>query len=420
MGIKWYCPYKFTLAALGLFLLFAFLMDSPAEIGRGLLSIYTSRSSLTTDYFAVGGVGAAFVNAVLVGAACVLLLMLVEIAPNGSTIMAIWLSVGFSFYGKNLFNMAPIVLGVFLYSRFQKEHFLNYSLNAVLASTLAPVVSEVANLSGFGWSAMPFLGVLAGVAVGFVMPVISSVVTRIHGGYNLYNVGFAGGVVAIFLMAGARSLGVEQERPFFWSDGDKLPLAIFLYIFLLGWIALGLASGKRESLWPNLRKMWGHSGRLVSDYYLLYKESCYVNMGMCGLLGLTVTLLMQAALNGATLAGIFTMMAFGAFGKHWKNCLPVMLGAVALALINPAPPHEAANIVPILFCTGLAPIAGQFGWRWGIVAGAMHMAVHNHINSITGGLNLYNNGFSAGFVALVLVPLIMAFRKGRDLNEAKI
>ncbi len=420
MGIKWYGPYKFTLAALGLFLLFAFLVDSPAEIGRGLLSIYSSRSVLISDYIAIGGLGAAFVNAALVGAACVLLLALVEIAPNGSTFMAIWLSMGFAFYGKNLFNMAPIVLGVFLYSRFQKEHFLNYSLNAILASTLAPVVSEVANLSGFGWSAMPFLGVLAGVGVGFVMPVISSVVTRIHGGYNLYNVGFAGGVVAIFLMAGARSLGVEREHPFYWSTGNKLPLAIFLYVLLLGWVAVGLLSGKRKSKWADLKKIWKHSGRLVSDYYLLYKESCYINMGICGLLGLTVVLLMQAELNGATLAGIFTMMGFGAFGKHWKNCLPVMLGAVLMAFVNPAPPNEAANIVPILFCTGLAPIAGQFGWRWGIVAGMTHMAVHNHINLITGGLNLYNNGFSAGFVALVLVPLILAFRKGRDLNEAEV
>ena len=58
----------------------------------------------------------------------------------------------------------------------------------MLASTLAPVVSEIANLSGFGWKGMPFLGALAGVGVGFVMPVISSVVTRIHGGYNLYNI----------------------------------------------------------------------------------------------------------------------------------------------------------------------------------------------------------------------------------------
>lgn len=414
-------PYRFTLVAMGLFLLFAFLSQPPLAIWQGLQAIYTSRSVLTTDYIALGGLGAAFVNAALVGIACVGLLHGVKVSPNGSTLMAIWLSVGFSFFGKNLFNMAPIVLGVFLYSRFQREHFLNYSLNAVLASTLAPVVSEIANLQvGLGWGFNVVLGVLAGVGVGFVMPVISSVVTRIHGGYSLYNVGFAGGIVAIFLVAATRSFGIERSRPLLWSEGNNLWLAVFFYLFFLGWLLAGLLPLKPQLTWKGLKKIWGHSGRLVTDYYLLYGNTAYVNMAICGLLGLTVTLLLGAAINGATIAGILTMMAFGAFGKHWKNCLPVMLGAVALALINPAPPHEAANIVPILFCTGLAPIAGQFGWRWGIVAGAMHMAVHNHINSITGGLNLYNNGFSAGFVALVLVPLIMAFRKGRDLNEAKI
>ena len=45
------------------FMLFAFSVDSPAAIFRGLVAILTSRDTLITDYIGVGGMGAAFVNA---------------------------------------------------------------------------------------------------------------------------------------------------------------------------------------------------------------------------------------------------------------------------------------------------------------------------------------------------------------------
>ena len=59
-----------------------------------------------------------------------------------------------------------------------------------------------------------------------------------------------------------------------------------------------------------------------------------------------------------------------------------------------------------LFAVGLSPIAGQFGSMAGIVAGVFHAAVVMCTSSMYGGLNLYNNGFSAGWVAIILVPLI--------------
>ena len=65
-------------------------------------------------------------------------------------------------------------------------------------------------------------------------------------------------------------------------------------------------------------------------------------------------------------------------------------------------------VLAALFCTGLAPIAGQFGWKWGVVAGMLHASVVLNVGFLQGWLNLYNNGFSAGLVCIVLVPLIEA------------
>ena len=61
-----------------------------------------------------------------------------------------------------------------------------------------------------------------------------------------------------------------------------------------------------------------------------------------------------------------------------------------------------------LFGTTLAPIAGHFGWLPGILAGFIHSALVLQTGGPVAGLNLYNNGFSGGLIAIVLYPTITA------------
>ena len=65
--------------------------------------------------------------------------------------------------------------------------------------------------------------------------------------------------------------------------------------------------------------------------------------------------------------------------------------------------------IAAVFAVGLAPIAGQFGVLAGIVAGMLHSAIVMYTGQMYGGLNLYNNGFSCGWVAIMMVPLIESF-----------
>ena len=61
------------------------------------------------------------------------------------------------------------------------------------------------------------------------------------------------------------------------------------------------------------------------------------------------------------------------------------------------------------FAVGLAPIAGQFGPLAGVLAGMLHGAIVMCTSPMYGGLNLYNNGFSAGWVAIFMVPVLESF-----------
>ncbi len=410
---KLHQPFAVMLAVYALFLAVALFCDSPVDIYVGLKRIITSRSVLLTDYIYVGGLGAALVNAALVGSFSLLMLWRLGAKPNGYAIMSLWLTVGFAFFGKNLFNMLPITFGVFVHSKLKKEPFVNYSMVALLSATLSPVVSGVA-FSGFF---SPPAGLLAGIALGFlvgiIFPVVSAATLRVHEGYALYNMGLAGGLIAMFLMSAFESIGLKMTSELHWSYGNNTLLAALLYAIFAGLAAAGLA-GKgflaRLKAYPALLK---HSGRAVTDYYALYGRTAYLNMGISGAFATTAMLMMGCVLNGSTLGGIFTIVGFSAFGKHIRNIIPPMLGAVIATHLNRWNPMMSSNTVAILFASGLAPIAGQFGPLWGVLAGFIHVGATLYVGAVNGGFNLYNNGFAASLVALLLVPLINAARSSK-------
>ena len=65
-------------------------------------------------------------------------------------------------------------------------------------------------------------------------------------------------------------------------------------------------------------------------------------------------------------------------------------------------------MLALLFSTTLAPVAGEFGVVAGIVAGYLHSSVVLNVGIVYGGMNLYNNGYAGGIVAIFMVPVIQS------------
>ncbi|MDR2568794.1 MAG: DUF1576 domain-containing protein [Oscillospiraceae bacterium] len=417
-------PYALMLTVNLIFIAIALILDDPQTILNGFLRIISSRSILITDYIAIGGIGAALVNVAIVGLTSLCMLVGSRIKPSGAVIMALWLTAGFSFFGKNVFNMIPLTLGVWLYSKYKKEPFSNYTLASLLVATLSPVVSEMAFFGAMSLPSELGFGILIGFIVGFIFPPISSHMVRAHSGYDLYSMGFAGGLIATIVATTAQSMGHEIIPAAHFSNGNNLPLSIMLYSFSIIMITCGLFAGNEKTPIANAKinikeylKFHKHSGRLITDFFFLYKYSIYINMGLLCAFATTIVLLMGAEIAGIVLASIFTVVGFASFGKHILNITPVMLGALASAYFNIWPFTSPSNIAAILFSSALAPIAGQFGWVWGIIAGFLHVSVAMFVGEMNGGLNLYNNGFAAGFVAMFLVPIITASERMRKGHE---
>lgn len=393
----------------------AFLLEAPAVLLSGMGRILVEPGILITDYMLIAGPGAAFLNSGLLLAAGLVLVRGNRIALSGPVIAALLTLCGFSFFGKSLFNSWAVPLGVLLYARFSGVPFSRYILHALFGTGLAPLTSQIAFGLGLPLPAGMVLGNLAGMLAGFLLPVLAGHFLKFHQGYNLYNIGFTCGILGMLFMGALRAFGIESRPVLLVAKGLNLPLAEFMYLLSVVLLIGGLVNGGAD--WKRLRLLWRQTGRLATDFpEIVGFGTTLVNMGLLGMLATTYALLVGGELNGPILGGIFTIIGFGAFGKHVANTVPILAGVYLAALLHVFDPHATASLLAALFGTTLAPLAGAFGWPIGLLAGFLHMSMVMNIGYLHGGLNLYNNGFSGGFIAALMVPVLEAVRErlGRD------
>jgi len=130
-------------------------------------------------------------------------------------------------------------------------------------------------------------------------------------------------------------------------------------------------------------------------------------------------LILGKPINGPVLGGIFTVSGFAACGKHLRNAIPIIIGSIAAVFVNNLDFKDPVHSMAILFSTGLAPIAGKYGWHWGIITGFLHVSISIIIKDVNGGFNLYNNGFAGSFVAVLILPIIYEFNSLIDRLKRK-
>lgn len=409
-NIKYRIMYLYSSA----FILAAFIFDSIDGLMDGIASIAMSPALLLTDYLVIGGIGASLLNSGILMLLTIFIARKNDALMNGPLIAAIFTVGGFAFFGKNMFNILGVLLGVFLFSRIQKDHFTKYIIIAYFGTALSPIVSQVS--FGMGLDFLPgiLLGIAVGILIGLALPPLASSFVRFHQGFNLYNIGFTSGVIGMILMSVFRLSGYDHSLEQIIAAETSAPLLILLILYFLSMVVGGLVFSRR-GLKEYLRLM-RDPGRLVTDFVTLHGFSTsLLNMGVLGLLGIILVSLLNGPLNGPIIGGIFTLVGFGAFGKHPANALPVMLGVLVSAYLAGLSLSSTGLLLTVLFSTTLAPIAGHYGYLAGILAGLLHLSLVSNLGYLHGGMNLYNNGFSGGFIAAFLVPIFESYKKETDL-----
>jgi Protein of unknown function (DUF1576) len=300
------------------FIVFGFLVDRPKKIVRGMIDIVTTRDALFTDYFGVGGMGAAFVNAGLLTLYSSFIYYKSGAKLSGASVACLCLVLGFGLFGKNIMNVWFIVIGVFLYSRFKQEPFATHINTAFFGAALAPIFSEILFSTSLPIEVSLPLSVLTTLVIGFILAPAATQLFKAHMGFSLYNMGFTAGIVGTLVVALYKSYGFVPEPVMIWTSGSNLLLSGFLYALFISMIAIGRYADK--CVLSKLKQIMGTSGQAPTDFIALVGFGpVLANMGLTGSIGTAYVLLVGGDLNGPDIGAILTIVGFAAFGKHPKN-----------------------------------------------------------------------------------------------------
>lgn len=402
------------------FIIVGLLIQPVNELIPGIIKIVKEPDFLITDYFLVGGAGASLVNAGLLTLICIYIIYRQGMEMDGHTITSSCLMFGFSLFGKNLVNIWTILLGVYIYARYHKMPFAKYVYIGLYGTSLSPIITQIMYITGLPLMQRLLISLFIGVVIGFVLPPLSTHVHYAHKGYSLYNVGFAAGIIATVIVSVLKSFGIQTSSRLLWGAGYNKLFAFVLGILFVGMIVGALIYGGKDVI-ESYRQILRSTGIGGTDYLMDEGGATTVfNMGINGLFAMTFLLLVHGDLNGPTIGGIFTIIGFSATGKHIRNIAPIMFGVLFASFTKQWDIYNPSPMLALLFSTTLAPIAGEFGVLVGMLAGFLHSSVALNIGSVYGGMNLYNNGFAGGMVAIFMVPVIHSIMDRRARAKGDI
>ncbi len=420
------------------FLIAAVCMPDRATMFTGLWQIISGPSKVSTNYFAVGGYAATFLNMGLVALICLALYCIPGAVANNVSTLAFILTLGFGSWGINILNIWPTFLGVVLYCLVKKEK-VSANVNAMLFSTgIAPLITDLliryphAQAIGFNFVGLG-LALVVGVAIGFFLPAGLAHSPKVHKGFDLYSAALPIGMTAFFLQAVLfKTMGVALPAA---PSAETLQVASAIIVNIFCCVVFGLCILLAFLMGCTPKDYWKllSDPATVNNFSSTYGNATFLmNVGVYGLFILAYYNIVGATFNGVTFGIIFCMLACCNSGSHPGNVWPIMLGYVVSSFVFGwiAPlfggtftgaVNAQAICVGLCYANGLSPIADKYGWRYGFVAAIMHYLLVTSVPTLHGGYCLYNGGFTAALICLILVPeLEKFFRTKEERKEARL
>ena len=406
----------------------AFVLDERGEVLQGLYRIISSPSPLITDYFVLGSLPSAFLNAGLCGLSCTLLMFLLKAKCNYTTYAGFFLVVAHCFYGLNILNMWPPILGIVVYCRLTHNHFSDKLALAFYATAFAPFISELLFryplTHGNVWAGV-FAVLALSLFLGFSVPAMLDGAKLLHREMSLYNGGLAFGLLGMLVFSFLYNiLGVEVPSSVNFPPSKGNGYIVFANVFFLTVFFIAIIIG-----WYLNGGSFRGYGKLLedpgfkTDFLEKYGDGVtMINMGVYGLMmvlyfDVVILLTNGNGWGGATFGIVLACVTFSASGQHIRNVWPILSGYFLLGalvyLLSLVTPIEItwtlstqAYMNGAAFATGLCPFTGRYGKRVGLAAGFIAAILSAATIRMHGGFMLYNGGLVAGMTALVLSPLL--------------
>lgn len=417
------------------FLIATVFMPDRDQVFTGLWQIVSQPVKISTNCFALGGYAATFLNMGLVGLIFLTLFIVLKSTPNNVSTLGFILTVGFSSWGITVLNVWPTILGVVVYCLVKKEK-LSDNVNAMMFSTgIAPLISDLlvrypnTEVIGFNMKGL-IVTLIVGVLIGFGVSAGLSHAPQVHKGFDLYSAAVPVCFIAFFLNAMLyKTIGITlPSAPGAETLAVEAPMAVNIFCVLVFGVCVvtALLLGCKPKDYLVLLMSENHVGNISST---LGKEVFLMNVGIYGLFILAYYNAIGASFNGVTFGIIFCMLCTCNSGSHPGNVWPIMLGYVVGSYVFGGMSQLAGGtysmginaqviVIGLCFANGLSPIVSKYGWFWGSVSALMHFVLVTSVPNMHGGFCLYNGGFTAAVICVLLVPVLEKFIKTKDECKA--
>ncbi|WP_278253103.1 DUF1576 domain-containing protein [Candidatus Enterococcus ferrettii] len=360
----------------------------PTEtIIRGMSQIIHSPSNLISDYVEIAGAGAALTNSGLLTLLSLFILRKYSHSFCPLTIPIVMMLSGFSFFGKNLANSAPILLGSLLYLHHKPAARQESLVMGLLSTCLSPMVSLIYLAPSQFLLQNKFIALVAGLVIGYISIPVFHYLKAHTKEMNLYNMGFSAGCIGFIGNFATRNLLNIRILPHRLNAAHSSALLIFLLILFTAPLMYALYVLKFDKAL--------HKGVRLSLLKL-------VRFSIYGLIGLMVPLILQVPLNGLLVGTLLTFAGFSMYNFGFRYYFFPACGVLLSSLFIFHDVTSTTTIVILFFAATLSPFSRKYGLLTGILSGAIFAMISRHAHVLTAGINLYNCGFSGGVTVLLL------------------
>lgn len=379
----------------------AFFLASPEKLISGMEEIVRSPSNLITDYVHIAGVGAAFLNSGLVTLSSLFLLRKHKHHFCSLTVSVIMMLSGFSFFGKNIVNSAPIILGCLIYLRIHHSGRQDLLVMGLLSTCLSPIVSTIYCAPDHSAISNKFIALVAGLLIGYtILPIFEFL--KVHTKeLNLYNMGFSAGFIGVIGNLTTRNILAIKIVPHDLSFEHHHALLIFLVaLFTL----------------PFLVFLYFYKKNIDRSKHLFLDLKKIARFSLYGYLAVIFTLLLKVPLSGILVGAILTFAGFSMYNFKFRYFFFPALGVFLTALLLYRDAATTNNIVIILFASTLSPMTRKYGLVTGTLSGALFSLITRNTQYLTAGINLYNCGFAGGITVLLMDFVRVSFYRNTKIK----
>ncbi len=419
------------------------LTPSMQQIKEGFLNIIFHHSLSDTDFFYIAGnIGTPFIHSGILVLLVVIVFELTKTEFSGKATAGIMLIYGFSFYGKTIYNMWPLMIGVYIHAFLNKAPLSSATPTACFATALGPLVSVLSfHKDVFGNGLGTWLDIsnamLIGLIAGYLIAMLASHVMKLHDGNMLYNVGYTVGIVGFLFNSVFRAIGQSHDaylNPPYISQEYRMLLMGVMALFYLYFAVTGIFLNRGMG---SAKKLLGHFIDHEDFVDTFGFNAAITNLGVLGLTTVAYFFIMPySEVHGLVYAASFTVAGFAMCGMTLRGVLPLILGVFLgafctggiMAAIVGEPvirgglmkASSRAMLNAAFLGCGLSPVTYRYGDRSAILGGILHSILVPNVAMLHGWTNVYNNGWGIGLLVTFFMPILKAVSAKRSKENTAV